>query len=61
MQFHVKRLRAFDLNWIRALYKFQCNNNNNNNIYIYIYIYVKNPIQTSINPIAQPLDIYLSV
>ena len=29
MQFHVKRLRAFYLNWIRALYKFRYNNNNN--------------------------------
>ena len=28
MQFHVKRLRAFYLNWIRALYKFRYNNNN---------------------------------
>ena len=27
MQFHVKRLRAFYLNWIRALYKFRYNNN----------------------------------
>ena len=37
MQFHVKRLRAFYLNWIRALYKFRYNNNNNNNICLRVY------------------------
>ena len=29
MQFHVKRLRAFYLHWIRAVYKFRYNNNKN--------------------------------
>ena len=30
-QFHIKRQRAFCLNWIRALYKFRYNNKNNDN------------------------------